>query len=249
MERLVSIITPCYNSGKYIVDTYQSILKQTYKNWEWIIIDDKSTDNSVELIKSFNNSKIRLIVNNINSGASISRNKGLELAKGDFITYIDSDDLWEKDFLSETIYFLEKKDEILVYTYYKRVDENLNKILDDFIAIDNIDYNRLLYNCPIPMLTSVYDRSKIGKVYFPDVELREDHAMWLTLLTKIEFARGLKKSLGIYRIRDNSVSRNKFNIAIKQYQLYRKFLNMNLITSLYYTFNWGVNGLKKYGKL
>lgn len=249
MERLVSIITPCYNSSQYIEETYYSILRQSYTNWEWIIVDDCSTDNSVEIIKAFNNPKIKLITNPINKGASNSRNRGLDLAQGDFITFIDSDDLWEKEFLKTTINYLELNNEILVYTSYKRVDENLNKILDDFIAIDKVNYNRLLYNCPIPMLTSVYDCRNIGKIYFPDVDLREDHAMWLALLRKIKYARALKEPLGVYRIRDNSVSRNKLKIAKKQFQLYRNYLKMNIITALYYTINWGINGLKKYGKL
>jgi len=231
------------------MDTYTSILNQSYNNWEWIIIDDCSTDNSVKLIKSFNNSKIILDINEKNNGASNSRNKGLDIAKGDFVTFIDSDDLWEKDFLKKSIYYLETNNESLVYSSYRRVDEKLNKLLDDFIAIDKVDYKRLLYNCPIPMLTSIYDSKKIGKIYFPDVELREDHAMWLALLKKVKYARAIEESLGIYRIRNNSVSRNKLKIAIKQYNLYRIHLKMNLLLSLYYTINWGLNGLKKYGKL
>lgn len=249
MERLVSIITPCYNSSKYIEETYSSIKNQVYKNWEWNIVDDCSTDDSVEIIKSFNDDRINLIINPENLGASISRNKGLDLAKGDYITYIDSDDLWKNNFLVETINYLEKNNEKFVYTSYERVDENLNKLLDDFIAIDKISYKRLLYNCPIPMLTSIYNAKEVGKIYFPEVELREDHAMWLELLKIVEYARAIDKSLGIYRIRENSVSRNKFKIAIKQYELYRNYLNMNLVFSLYYTINWAINGLRKYGKL
>ena len=249
MERLVSIITPCYNSEKYILDTYQSIKNQTYKNWEWIVVDDKSSDSSVTLIHNFNDPKIKLLINDTNKGASISRNRALDEAKGDYITFIDSDDLWEENFLETTIHYLENNNETFVYTSYKRVDENLNFLLDDFIAIDNVDYNRLLLNCPIPMLTSIYDCSKIGKIYFPDVELREDHAMWLNLLRKVKYARAIDKSLGIYRIRNNSVSRNKVKIAIKQFELYKKHLKMNTFLSLYYTINWGINGLKKYGKL
>ena len=98
------------------------------------------------------------------------------------------------------------------------------------------------------MLTSVYNASEIGIVKFPDVELREDHAMWIDLLERTKYARAIKESLAIYRMRENSVSRNKWNIAIKQYNVYKKYLRMNIIQSSYYTFFWALNGLKKYGK-
>ncbi|RLZ12734.1 glycosyltransferase family 2 protein [Faecalibacter macacae] len=249
MERLISIITPCYNSEKFIQETYYSIYHQSYTNWEWIIVDDNSTDDSVKIIKEFNDKRIILIRNKSNKGAAFSRNVALRQAKGRFITFIDSDDLWEKEFLEKSLNFLNDNNEELVYSSYKRVDESLNPILDDFIAEDYINSKRILFNCPIPMLTSMYDSKRIGKVYFPEVELREDHAMWIELLKKIKFARANKESLGIYRMRANSVSRNKLDIAHKQFNLYYNHLNMNLIKSLYYTFNWGINGLKKYGKL
>lgn len=246
---LVSIITPCYNSEKYIKETFLSIKAQTYSNWEWIIVDDCSIDKSVDLIKSFNDSRIKLFVQLENQGAAKARNLALNNSNGRFITFIDSDDLWLSNFLERTINYLISNNENLVYTSYKRVDENLNPVLDDFIAIDKVDKTRILYNCPIPMLTSVYDSSKIGIVEFPDVELREDHAMWILLLRKIKYARAINDSLAVYRMRSNSVSRNKLDIAIKQYKVYKDFLNMNIIKSLYYTFFWGLNGLKKYGKL
>jgi len=245
---LVSIITPCYNSERFIAETYQSIFNQTFKNWEWIIVDDCSKDNSVKIIQSFNDERVKLVVQSNNQGAAVARNKALDIAKGKYITFIDSDDLWLPNFLETTVRYLQKNKENLVYTSYKRVDENLNFALEDFIAIDKINRNRILYNCPIPMLTSVYNASEIGIVKFPDVELREDHAMWIDLLERTEYARAIKESLAIYRMRENSVSRNKWNIAIKQYNVYRKYLKMDTIKSSYYTFFWALNGLKKYGK-
>ena len=246
---LVSIITPCYNSEKFITETYQSIKDQIYINWEWIIVDDASTDESVEIIKSFNDDRVKLLEQKVNKGASEARNKGLNLANGRFITFIDSDDLWLPNFLEKTINYLANTKEELVYASYKRVDEDLQPLLTDFIAIDYIDRNRILYNCPIPMLTSVYDTERIGKITFPEVELREDHAMWIDLLQKVRYARAIKETLAIYRIRNNSVSRNKLKIALKQYEVYRKYLKMNFLKSSYYTFFWALNGMKKYGKL
>lgn len=245
---IVSIITPCYNSEKYIADTYNSIKSQTYTNWEWIIVDDCSTDKSVEIIQSFNDNRIKLIIQSKNQGAAYSRNLALNKAQGRFITFLDSDDLWLPNFLETTINYLIENNEELVYSSYKRVDENLKPLLADFIAVDKVDRNRILYNCPIPMLTSVYDSKRIGKIPVPDVELREDHAMWIDLLGRIKYARAINESLAIYRIRNNSVSRNKLRIAKKQYNVYRYYLKMNIFKSSYYTFFWAMNGLKKYGK-
>lgn len=249
MEIEVSIITPCYNSEKFIKDTYDSIKNQSFKNWEWIIVDDKSSDNSVREIDSFNDKRIKLFVNPENKGAAFSRNFALNIASGRYITFIDSDDLWKFNFLEKSINFLKSENEELVYSSYERVNEKLEPLLEDFIAEDFITSKRILYNCPIPMLTSMYDSKRIGKIYFPDVELREDHAMWIELLKKIKHARSIQDSLGIYRMRNNSVSRNKLKIAKKQFDLYYKYLKMNIFKSVYYTFNWGVNGLRKYGKL
>lgn len=246
---IVSIITPCYNSEKYIADTYNSIKSQTYTNWEWIIVDDCSSDKSGEIIQSFNDNRIKLIIQSKNQGAAYSRNLALNKAQGRFITFLDSDDLWLPNFLETTINYLIENNEELVYSSYKRVDENLKPLLTDFIAVDKVDRNRILYNCPIPMLTSVYDSKRIGKIPVPDVELREDHAMWIDLLGKIKYARAINESLAIYRIRNNSVSRNKLRIAKKQYNVYRYYLKMNFLKSSYYTFFWAINGLKKYGKL
>lgn len=246
---LVSIITPCYNSEKFILETYQSIRDQTYPNWEWIIVDDCSSDDSVRIINSLKDKRINLILHDINQGAAKARNLGLLEAKGRFITFIDSDDLWLPKFLETTLCYLKENKEELVYTSYKRVDENLQPLLEDFIAIDKVNRNRILYNCPIPMLTSVYDSQRVGKIPVPNVELREDHAMWIDLLSEIKYARAIEEPLAIYRIRNNSVSRDKFRIAKKQYNVYRKYLKMNRFKSFYYTFFWALNGLKKYGKL
>lgn len=245
---LISIITPCYNSEKYISETYDSINSQSYNNWEWIIVDDCSSDKSVEIIQSFNDNRIKLILQSENNGAAHARNLALNKAKGRFITFLDSDDLWLPNFLEITINYLLENNEELVYSSYKRVDENLEPLLADFIAVDKVDKNRILYNCPIPMLTSVYDSKRIGKIPVPDVELREDHAMWIDLLGRIKYARAINESLAIYRIRNNSVSRNKLRIAKKQYDVYRYYLKMNIFKSSYYTFFWAMNGLKKYGK-
>ncbi|MGM5629355.1 glycosyltransferase family 2 protein [Apibacter raozihei] len=245
----ISIITACYNSDNYIMKTIESVLAQEYTNWEWFIVDDNSSDNSVNLIKSVTDKRIKLLKLDFNHGAAKARNIGLKLAKGRFITFIDSDDIWFPDFLITAKNFLVNNNEELVYSSYKRYDEDLNPLLPDFIAEDNITYKRLLNNCPMPMLTTMYDSQRIGKIFIPeDVPKREDYAMWINVLKKIPSAKAITKPLAIYRIRNDSYSRNKFKITYYQFLVYYKFLKLSLPKSIYYTLKWGLNGLKKYGK-
>ena len=249
MSHLISIITPCYNSEKYIAETIQSVLNQGFENWEWWIVDDKSSDKSVEVIRQFDDPRIHLIALDKNAGAAEARNIGLEKASGRFITFLDSDDVWLPHFLETSLNFLIENNEELVYATYKRCDEDLEPVLEDFLAEDNITYKRILYNCPIPMLTAMYDSKRIGKVRIPEVDMREDYAMWIEILRKIPQARAIREPLAIYRIRKSSYSRNKFKILRKQFAVYYKFLNLSLPQSTYYTLHWALNGMKKYEKL
>lgn len=248
MNPTVSIITPCYNSEKFISETIKSVLNQTFQDWEWIIVDDCSKDNSVNVIHQFHDERISLIDLKENVGAAKARNIAISRAKSRYLTFIDSDDLWLPNFLETAINYLKSTKEELVYASYKRYDEDLNPMLDDFIAEDNVDFDRLFYNCPIPMLTAMYDTQRIGKVMIPEVDMREDYAMWLTVLKKIPKARAIQESLAIYRIRQTSYSRNKFLILRKQFMVYYDFLNLSLPKSIYYTSHWIFNGLKKYEK-
>ena len=244
----ISIITPCYNSEKFIQATIQSVLEQTFENWEWIIVDDCSRDNSVELIRQHQDQRITLIALNENVGAAQARNIAVEKARGRFLTFLDSDDVWLPKFLETAVNYLKNNQEELVYASYKRFDEDLNPLLEDFIAEDKITYKRLLFNCPIPMLTAMYDTQRIGKIPIPEVDMREDYAMWLNVLREIPQARAITEPLAIYRIRQSSYSRNKFLILRKQFMVYYKFLKLSLPQSTYYTVHWIMNGLKKYEK-
>lgn len=246
---LISIITPNYNSEKYIKDTIQSVINQTYSDWEWFIIDDGSSDSSLEKIRSFKDERIKLIELNENLGAARARNEGIKRASGRYITFIDSDDLWDSEFLEKSILFLQQNNEEIVYSSYRRVDENLQPLLKDFIAEDNITFKRLLRNCPMPMLTSIYDTKRIGKVLIPidkSVSKREDYALWLTILQKIPHVRAIKETYATYRIRKDSFSRNKWSMAKGQFLVYYYFLKFPLYKSIYYTFLWAYNGFNKY---
>ena len=247
-NKKVSIITANYNGEKYIIDTIKSVLNQTYKNWEMIIVDDASSDNGCNLINDFckQDKRIRLIKLEQNSGPAITRNKGIEFANGRYITFIDNDDLWHKDFLQIMVSFLEKNDIAFAFASYERKNESLEKDFGTFIVPEKVSYYDILKSCPISCLTAVYDRSKIGKVYMPNILKRQDYGLWLRILKKVKYAYGVKTPLAVYRMRPNSVSRNKLKAASYQWKIYRDVEKLSLIKSCYYFVNYAINGIIKY---
>ena len=245
----VSIITPVFNSSKFLEETITSVLDQTFTDWEWLITDDKSTDNSVEIIQKINDSRIQLILSDKNGGAGHARNLSLKQASGRFITFLDADDFWEPNFLEEMISFMKKENTELAYSNYARCDENLNPVIDDFKADKPVTFDNLLKTCRLSLLSSMYDSQKIGKEYFPEGSKREDHVMWLNLLKKIPVGKPLPKTMAKYRMHASSISRRKTNIMKDQYLVYKDYMKFSTLKSMYYTANWAFNGFLKYSKL
>lgn len=245
----VSIITPCYNSSKFLQQTIDSVLNQTFTDWEWLITDDKSTDNSVEIIRKVNDERIKLTVAEKNGGAGHARNLSLEKASGRFITFLDADDFWEPNFLEEMVSFMKKENAELAYSNYSRCDENLIPKIDDFKADKNVSFNNLLKTCRLSLLSSMYDSQRVGKEFFPERSKREDHVMWLNLLKKIPVGKPLPKTMAKYRMHASSISRKKTNIMLDQYLVYKDYMNFSTLKSMYYTANWAINGFMKYSKL
>lgn len=245
----VSIITPVFNSSKFLEETIASVLNQTFTDWEWMITDDKSTDNSVEIIQKINDSRIQLILSDKNGGAGHARNLSLKQASGRFITFLDADDFWEPNFLEEMISFMKKENTDLAYSNYARCDDNLNPVIDDFKADKPVTFDNLLKTCRLSLLSSMYDSQRVGKEYFPEGSKREDHVMWLNLLKKIPVGKPLPKTMAKYRMHQSSISRKKSNIVKDQYLVYKDYMNFSTVKSLYYTANWALNGFMKYSKL
>lgn len=245
----VSIITPCYNSSKFLQQTIDSVLNQTFTDWEWLITDDKSTDHSVEIIRKVNDERIKLTVAEKNGGAGHARNLSLEKATGRFITFLDADDFWEPNFLEEMVSFMKKENAELAYSNYSRCDENLIPKIDDFKADKNVSFNNLLKTCRLSLLSSMYDSQRVGKEFFPEGSKREDHVMWLNLLKKIPVGKPLPKTMAKYRMHASSISRKKTNIMLDQYLVYKDYMKFSTLKSMYYTANWAFNGFKKYSKL
>jgi len=244
----VSIITPSYNSSKFLNQTIQSVLSQTFTDWEWLITDDCSSDNSVEILESTNDARIKIFKTIKNGGAGHARNISLENATGRFITFLDADDFWEPDFLEEMVRFMKKEKAELAYSNYARCDENLIPKIEDFKADKEVTFNNLLKTCRLSLLSSMYDSQRVGKEYFPEGSKREDHVMWLNLLKKIPFGKPLPKTMAKYRMHASSISRKKTNIMKDQYLVYKDYMKFSTLKSLYYTANWAFNGFKKYSK-
>jgi glycosyltransferase involved in cell wall biosynthesis len=244
----VSIICASYNSACYLSTTINSIINQYYKDWELIIIDDCSVDNTYEIASKFadTDSRIRILSNNKNKGPAKTRNKGIREAKGKYLTFIDSDDLWEKDFISKSISFLQENNYSFCFSSYYRVDEGLDPLYTPFIVPKKVSYNDLLKTCPISCLTAFIDIGKIGKYYMPDLKQRQDYGLWLNILKDVDFAYGIKKKLATYRIRKGSVSRNKFEAMKYVWKLYREEEGLNIVRSIYLIVIYSFNGLKKY---
>jgi teichuronic acid biosynthesis glycosyltransferase TuaG len=247
MEGLVTIITPNYNTEKFIVECVESVIHQTYTNWELIIIDDCSTDNSVAIIKQLqaNDQRIKLIELTKNSGPAIARNAGIKAAKGSYLTFIDSDDLWFPNFISTSLKHIHNS-EGFVFSSYHRFDEFLKPKFKTFIVPNKVTYAAILKSNSISCLTAFINIDLLGKFLMPEVRYRQDMGLWLKYLKKINFAHGIKEPLAIYRIRAHSHSRNKLKLLSHQWNFYRNVANLSVLKSIYFILFWIFFGIKKY---
>ncbi len=246
-DKLVSIITPVFNSEGFIHQTIESIQCQTYTNWELILIDDCSIDNSISIIKKYseNDSRIRYFINETNSGAAISRNIGLNKSAGRFIAFIDSDDIWACKKLETQVNFMITHNYSISFTSYDLIDYKgapLNKIIN---SVKEIDYNGYLKNTIIGMSTSMIDRSRIELFEFLNIRTRQDTYLWITLLKRGLKAYGINSVLVSYRVRNDSISSNKLKAAKQVWFLYYDLEKLGFIRSIFYFLFYVYNAFKK----
>lgn len=248
MNSLVSIITPTYNSEKYIRETVASVQKQSHTNWEMIIVDDFSTDNTATIVKELQkeDQRIKLILSKKNNGPAISRNKGIQKASGKYMTFLDADDIWFTDFIKTSIETIKKTGIHFVFSSYRRSNESLEFVYSDFIVPERVTYTDILKTNSISCLTAFIDIEVLGKKFMPEVYKRQDMGLWLRYLKEIPFAHGIKEPQAIYRIRQNSLSRKKSDLLKYQWQFYRKVENLSFISSVYFMTHWAVRGFLKY---
>ena len=242
-NELVSIIMPSYNTSEYVAESIKSVLNQTYTNWELIIVDDCSTDNSEEIIKQFaNDERIRFFKNKKNSGAAISRNFALREAKGKWIAFLDSDDLWEPEKLEKQIGFMRENDYKFSYTAYVEIDEKAKENGITVIGPKKITKRGMYNYCWPGCLTVMYDAEYIGNIQIEDIKKNNDYAIWLKIIKKTN-CHLLKEKLAKYRIRQGSISRySKITLIKHHYLLYRVGEKRNVFMSCVLTVRnlfWG----------
>lgn len=207
---------PAHNVADFICESIESVINQSFLNWELIIVDDCSTDNTIAEINQFlSDERIKLIRNDANLGGAGSRNVAIAAAKGRYIAFLDSDDLWTPDKLEKQISFMQKNNIGFSFAGHTTIDEK-GMVLKEVDVPVKVNFKALLKHNYIGCLTAIYDTVPYGKVYMPLVKKRQDFALWLELLKKFDFAYALKENLGFYRIRTGSLSRSKSD-AFKYY--------------------------------
>lgn len=248
MNALVSIITPTFNSAKYIAETIQSVQNQTYSNWEMIIVDDASSDETITVIEKVqeNDSRIILVRQKNNVGPAITRNTGIQKASGKFMTFLDADDIWFEDFIENSIKTIQKTGISFVFSSYRRANEELEFVYSDFIVPQKVTYTDILKTNSISCLTAFLDIEALGKKEMPIIHKRQDMGLWLKYLKEIPFAYGIQEPKAIYRIRKNSLSRKKSDLIKYQWQFYREVEKLSVFESLYYLIQWAIRGFLKY---
>lgn len=253
MNVTVSIITPVYNSSKFIRECLDSTLGQTYTNFEHILVNDCSTDDSVQIIEQYvkKDPRVKLIQLNENSGAGKARNTAIEAAKGRFIAFLDSDDFWHKDKLQIQVNFMLQNGYAFSYTQYKIIDEN-SRPHSIVKSPPKVSYNDILRNGYIGCLTAMYDTERIGKYYMPLIRKRQDWSLWIMILKEVQVAHGISRPLAYYRVGNDSLSSNKVNLIKFNFNVFHKVLQMGLLESsyrmavfLFFYFKFKFNSIEK----
>jgi len=246
-DNLVSIITPLYNADKYIGEAIGSVINQTYKNWEMLIIDDGSEDKSHEkaLKYSEKDKRIKVLKNERNLGVIKTRNRGIEIAKGRYIAFLDSDDLWKKEKLEKQIKFMENNKIFISYTGYEKINED-GSLRGGIKVPKKVTYSDSLKGNVMGCLTVTYNQEKLGKRYFTELEMSEDHVLWLEILKEVEASYGISESLAQYRVLKNSRSSSKINAIKFQWEINRQIEKLNIFQSLYYFINYLWFGYRRF---
>lgn len=246
MMELISIVVPVYQAERFITETIENVQKQSYENWELLLVDDCSSDESCAVIekKASADSRIRLIRQDKNQGAAQARNCGIRNASGRYLCFLDSDDLWEPDKLATELAFMREKEAGFVFTGYEFADEN-GKGLGKIVRVpQEITYSQALKNTTIFTSTVMIDREKIQDedIYMPEIA-SEDTATWWHLLKVYGKAYGLNQNLVKYRRSANTLSSNKVEAVRRIWKLYRKQEKLNLVYSAYCMCFWALRAV------
>lgn len=234
MKPKVSIVTPVYNSAQFIQSTIESVLSQTYTHWELILVDDGSTDKSLQRIEPFlQHDQIKLIAFKKNKGVAIARNEGTKHASGSYIAFLDSDDLWLPNKLETQINLMLEANIDVCFSSYSLMDEKGKLLNKTMMALPKLCYKKLIKSNYIGNLTGIYNAETLGKILVPNLRKRQDWLLWLQALKKApKPAVGIQEPLAVYRVRSQSVSSNKMALIKYNYWVYKKGLGFSTIKSI-----------------
>lgn len=244
----VSIITPAYNASCYLSDTIASVQAQTFSDWEMIIVDDCSKDNTYELACSFSakDKRIKVIKHEKNGGVAVARNTALDVAVGDFIAFLDSDDMWMPNKLEKQIALMEKNDYAFTYTVYQKFQTGTGQLGKVIRVPKKMTYKKIYGNTSIGCLTVIVNRKKVGEFHMPLIKHTEDNCTWQEILSRGYVAYRLNENLALYREGNSSLTNNKIKAAQKQWKTYREYYKFSVIKSSFYFICYTFNAIKKH---
>jgi len=247
-EPLVSVIVPNYNSVDFIAEAISSVLEQIFEDWDMIVVDDSSTDNSIELIEKFvrDDKRIRLIRLEKNSGSAVARNTAIEAAQGRYIAFLDSDDVWMPNKLERQVSVLQTSDAAVCFTSYFKMLEDGTRTDRLVRAKQIVTYQMELKSNHIGLSTAIYDTKKCGKFFMLDSRKHEDYSLWLKILGSGHKVIGLQEPLVYYRVRANSLSSNKLKAAYYHWKVLRSTARPNFFYALFLFVNYIWHGLRKH---
>ena len=249
MKKKVSIITPLYNSERYVSEAINSVLNQSYKKWEMILVDDCSSDKSVSIVEKFQekDGRIQLLKNKSNMGSGLSRNRAIDAASGDIIAFLDSDDVWHPEKLSKHLDFMEKNSSVFSHTSYGFINEEGQIIKSTYhVGNEPVDYEKLLKKTEIACLTAMFDVHKLGKMHMPPLPKAQDYALWLDILKLGVVSDPFDEELAFYRLHSASTTSKKWKHILGHWSFLRNREKLSLIASTYYTITWAIGGFVKY---
>lgn len=249
-EALVSVIMPAYNCEKHVVEAINSVLAQTYQNWELLVLDDGSKDNTLQIIEEFskNDPRIKALPNGKNMGVSATRNRGIDLASGEWIAFLDSDDMWNPKKLEKQLEVAEKKEAEFLFTGSSYINEQGEPFKGLFEVPEKVTYKKLRNQNVISCSSVIIKRKYFENIKMEKDEMHEDYAAWLRILKLGITAYGVNEPLLIYRISRNSKSGNKMKTVKMTYKVFR-FVGINPVGSAYFMVNHVLRSVAKYKKI
>ena len=242
---LISVITPTYNAERFIEETIDSVLAQTYDHWEMILVDDASQDQTVEIVEKYSrqDERIKLIQLEENSGSAVARNTAMDHANGRFIAFLDSDDLWLPEKLATQLSFMLENNVAFSFTQYRRMTEE-GRLTNGVSKMKmQVEYDELMKQCIIGCLTVMLDMERVGHERMVNIRTRQDYVFWLTIMKKGIPAYGIPEVLAHYRLVDNSISSNKLKAAKRNWEVYYKIEEQSLLRSMWYFANYSIRSI------